>query len=257
MWDRGTKFIVQYSLLCLASVCALLPAIYLLFKSLQINGSATLLQYETVLLYTKEFFVWLWNSTKYTLAILCILIPISVLAGYSFSQFAFRRKRLIFALYFLLMLLPFQATVVSQYITLDTMGLLDSEAAIILPAATGTFGPFLITQYMKGIDSEILQAAKLDGAGSVRILLHIVLPICKPAILSLVILQFINSWSMIDQPLLFLRREELLPLSLELSSQGFGISAFAAGVLYAIPPVLAYLYCRDSLEKGINLSRVK
>lgn len=257
MWDKGKRFVLQKILLCLVAFCALLPAIFLLWESVKIGKQFSLSQYETILLYTKKFFTWFWNSVLNTLIILAVYLPVSICAGYGFSQFEFRWKKGIFLLYIVIMILPFQATVVPQYLTLNTLGLLNTRTAVILPNIAGAFGPFLMTQFMKGIEPEILQAARIDGAGPIRILMHIVLPLCRPAIASLAILQFINCWSLIDQPLLFLKSEQLLPLSLELSSQSFGIAAFAAGVLYAVPPILAYLYCKDALEKGICLSSVK
>lgn len=257
MWDKGTHFNIQRAVLTLAAVCCLAPVAYLLFGSLRSGGGFSLSQFEDILLGTKEYFVWFWNSFKYTLAILVLGIPVSVLAAYGFSQYRFRGKDALFFLYMLLMLLPFQATAVSQYLTARTLGIVDTPWAVILPCAYGSFGTFLLTQFMRGIDGEILEAARIDGAGSLRILLRVVLPLCRPAVASLFILQLISCWSMVDQPLLFMRSEELLPLSLRLNGASFGQSAFAAGVVYAVLPALAYLYCQDALERGISLSSVK
>lgn len=257
MWNKGTRFRVQRCMLNAAALCCLVPAVYLPFRSLRQGDVFSLRQFENVLLLTKAFFTWFWNSTGYTLVILAISLPVSVLAAYGFSQFSFPGKKSLYALYMILMLLPFQATVVPQYLTLNRMGLLDTQAAIILPCAYSAFGTFLMTQFLRGIDSEILEAARLDGAEIWRILWHILLPLCRSAILSVFILQLISCWSMIDQPLLFLRSEELLPLSLKLSSQSFGTNLFAAGLIYSLPPVILYLYCQDALEKGISLSSIR
>lgn len=257
MWNKGVRFVVQKIILTLAAVCCAAPAVYLIFKSLWNFESFSLHQYEQVLFNTKEFFSWFWNAVLYTVLILAINIPVSILAAYGFSHFRFRGRTGIFFLYMILMLLPFQATVMPQYLTLNKLGLLDSWAAIVLPLGYSAFGTFLLTQFMKGISHEIIEAAELDGVGPVKMLGHIILPLCKPAIGSLFILQFISCWSMVDQPLLFLRREELLPLSVKLSSYTFGSSAFGAGVVYAVLPTLIYLYCQDALEKGISLSSIK
>ena len=184
-------------------------------------------------------------------------MPVAVLAAYGLSLHRFPGRNALLFLYTLLMLLPFQATVVAQYLTLRALGLLDTPAAIILPCAFGAFGAFLLTQFMRGLDGEILEAARLDGAGWGKILLHIVCPLCKPAILSLVTLQAISCWSMVDQPVVFLRSEALLPLSQRLSGQTFGGAAFAAGILYAVVPMLLYLCCQKALEEGISLTSIQ
>ena len=253
MWNKGLGWKIQRAAVSAAAVACLVPAGVLLFGSLRVNGRFSLRQYEEILLGSKEFFAWFWNSAGYTAGILALC----VLAAYGLSLHRFPGRNALLFLYTLLMLLPFQATVVAQYLTLRSLGLLDPPAAIILPCAFGAFGTFLLTQFMRGLDGEILEAARLDGAGGGRILLHIVCPLCKPAILSLVTLQAISCWSMVDQPVVFLRSEALLPLSQRLSGQTFGGAAFAAAILYAVVPMLLYLCCQKALEEGISLTSIQ
>lgn len=257
MWNKGLRFAGQRVVVSVAAVLCLIPAVYLLLGSVRTGGSLSLGQYEEILLYRKEFFAWFWNSVCYTAGILALCVPVAVLAGYGLSQYRFPGRGGLLFLYTLLMLLPFQATVVAQYLTLRSLNLLDTRPAIILPCAFGAFGAFLLTQFMRGLDPEILEAARLDGAGWARILVHIICPLCKPAIVSLVALQSISCWSMVDQPVVFLRSEALLPLSQKLSGQTFGASAFAAGILYAVAPMLIYLSCQKALEEGISLTSIK
>lgn len=257
MWDKGIRFALQRAAVSAAAIACLVPAGWLLMGSLRAEGTFSLAQYEEILLYTKEFFVWFWNSAGYTAGILALCVPAAVLAACGLSQHRFPGRDGLLFLYTLLMLLPFQATVVAQYLTLRFLGLLDTPAAIVLPCAFGAFGTFLLTQFMRGLDSEILEAARLDGGGWANILIHIICPLCRPAILSLAVLQAISSWSMVDQPVVFLRSEALLPLSQRLSGQTFGTSAFAAGVLYAVTPMLLYLCCQKALEEGISLTSIK
>lgn len=255
MWGKGKRLWFQRVLLSLIALCCLLPMVYLLWGSLAGRGGVS--QYERVLLDSREFYTWLWNSAGYTALILLLHIPISILAAYGLSQFRFPGRNALFFLYMLLMLLPFQATSVQQYLTLDALSILDTGKAVVLPCAYSAFGTFLLTQFMRSIDGEILEAARLDGVGNLSMLRHIILPLCKPAVVSVLVLQFISFWSMVDQPVLFLRSEQLMPLSVKLSGQSFGWAASAAGVIYAAAPVLVYLYCQDALEQGINLSSIK
>ena len=257
MWNKGFRFAIQRVIVSAAAIFCLIPAGYLLLGSLQVWGRFSLEQYEEILFYTKEFFAWFWNSVCYTAGVLVLCVPVAVLAGYGLSQHRFPGRNGLIFLYTLLMLLPFQATVVTQYLTLSAMGLLDTRPAIILPLAFGAFGTFLLTQFMRGLDPEILEAARLDGGDWALILVHIICPLCKPAIVSLVALQSISSWSMVDQPIVFLRSETLLPLSQKLSGQTFGGAAFAAGILYAAAPMLLYLCCQKALEEGICLTSIK
>ena len=257
MWNKGLGWMLQRAAVSAAAIACLIPAGALLVGSLRAGEGFSLAQYEKILLGSKEFFTWFWNSAGYTAGILALCVPVAVLAAYGLSLHRFPGRNALLFLYTLLMLLPFQATVVAQYLTLRALGLLDTPAAIILPCAFGAFGAFLLTQFMRGLDGEILEAARLDGAGWGKILLHIVCPLCKPAILSLVTLQAISCWSMVDQPVVFLRSEALLPLSQRLSGQTFGGAAFAAGILYAVVPMLLYLCCKKALEEGISLTSIK
>lgn len=253
MWNKGPRFAFQRIALSLFAILCLVPAVLLFLNSFTLFGQVSLAQYEDILLYRKEFYLWFWNSVGYTAAILVIHLPVSILAAYGFTQYEFRGKKLLMGLYILFMLMPFQATVVSQYITLDAMNLLDTRLAIILPNAYNTFGAFLLTQFMRGIPPEVIEAARVEGANGRQIFSRIILPLCRPAIISLAVLQLFTCWSLIDQPLLFLRGSELHNLALELTSTQFGTSASAAGVIYAILPLLVYLYCKGYLQQGISL----
>lgn len=257
MWTKGVRYAVQCALVSSIAVCCLIPMGYLLVGSVRDRGAFSLVQYEDILLYTKEFFTWFWNSVLYTAAILALCVPIALLAAFGLTQYRFHGRNALLFLYTLLMLLPFQATVVAQHLLLNTLGLLDTRWAIILPSAFGAFGTFLLAQFLRGLDREIVEAAQLDGAGWFQTLTQIVAPLCKPVIVSLVVLQFISCWSMVDQPIVFLRNENLLPLSQRLSGQAFGTSAPAAGVLYAVIPLLVYACCQKALEDGISLSSIK
>lgn len=257
MWNKGFRYTAQRTLVSLIAVCCLIPAGCLLAASVRDRGTFSMRQYEDILLYTKEFFTWFWNSVLYTAAILALCVPIALLAAFGLTQYRFRGRNGLLFLYTLLMLLPFQATVVAQHLLLDALGLLDTRWAIILPFAFGAFGTFLLTQFLRGLDREIIEAARLDGADWFQTLTWIVEPMCRPAIVSLVVLQFISCWSMVDQPVVFLRSENLLPLSQRLSGQAFGSSASAAGILYAVIPMLVYFCCQKALEDGISLSSIK
>ena len=220
-------------------------------------GEPAVWQYWMTLFRNIRFYAWFWNSFFSVVCIIILAVPVSLLAGYGFSQFRFRGRDALFFLYIVLMLLPFQATIVPQYLTLHAFRLLDTRASYILPNAFGAFGAFLMTQYMCGIDRELLDAGRIDGLTEFGILTSLVAPLCRPAVSTFVILLFLDNWSMIEQPVVFVRDIAKMPLAAELSAQNFPEGAAAAGVVFAILPTLAALCGRDDLIRGISLSSLK
>lgn len=215
----------------------------------------TLRQFEEILLKTPQYLIWFWNSFKITFLTIALAIPLSLMAAYGFSKFRFPGRDLIFFIYIIVMLMPFQATLVPQYITLKSFGLLDQTASVILPNAFSAFGAFLMTQFMKGIDNEIIEAAKIDGMNNMQIFLRIIVPLSRPAVSALFILLFIESWSMIEQPMIFLSDPGKLPLSLYLGN--IASSLYAGGTVFLILPLLIYLFGYEDLLEGISLGSVK
>lgn len=164
-----------------------------------------------------------------------------------------------FVLVIILMMMPYQVTLVSNYIILDRMGLIGTYAAVILPGIFSPFGTFLMRQVMDGIPKEVTEAARLDGAGQLGVLGKVVLPIAKGGIVSLLILNFIDNWNMVEQPLVFLQEAQKYPLSIFLaeSVSESSMEVFACGVLAMLPPVLLFANFRDELISGIELSGIK
>lgn len=212
-----------------------------------------------ILLETPDYLMKFWNSMGITVAIVAGQILVSVLAGYGFSKFHFPGKNVLFVLVIILMMMPYQVTLVSNYIILDRMNLIGSYAAVILPGIFSPFGTFLMRQVIDGIPREITEAARLDGAGHIRVLREVVVPVSKGGIASLLILNFIDNWNMVEQPLVFLREAQKYPLSIFLaeSVSGGNMEIFACGVLAMIPPVLLFANFRAELINGIELSGIK
>jgi len=212
-------------------------------------------QYGRALFQTEKFMRGFWNSVIYTVVIIAINLPVSLLAAYGFTQFNFRGRDTIFWAYIVLMLMPFQATIVPQYLTLKALNILDTPRAVILPNAFSTFGTFLIAQYMRGMDKEIFEAGRIDGHSELRLMLNIAMPVCRPLLSALTVLLFINYWSMVEQPLIFITNQQLLPLSVLLGGTDlFRKITYACGILFTILPLLLYLLSYEDLLQGIALS---
>lgn len=233
-------------------VICLLPFVMLLYNSIWSKGFS-LEQYGRALLQSPKFFRGFWNSVLYTGAILLVNIPISLLAAYGFTRFRFGGKTALFYLIVVAMLLPFQATLVPQYIILKAMGILNTPAAVVLPNMFGTFGLFLMIQYLRSFDQTLYEAAQIDGAGDFRVFLHLVLPICRSLATSMAILCFINYWSMVEHPVTFLKEGEDMPLSVFLNDGSLAPMSAACAVLFCLLPLILYVFSNDSLQSGIGL----
>ena len=182
-----------------------------------IPEEVTIKQYTTLLFMNPEYLFKYWNSILLTLPIVAGQMVVACLASYSFARYRRKRREILFFSYIILMLMPFQVTLVPNYMIADTLGILDTIWAIILPGIFSTFAIFLLTKYMRQIPSGYIEAATLDGATEWQIFTNIALPLCKNAIFALTILLFIDYWNMVEQPLVLLTDVNKQPLSVFLS----------------------------------------
>lgn len=215
--------------------------------------------YENVLLFTPQFYVVFWNSVKITAFILAGQLLVAVPAAWAFAIYPFPRRRLLFTVYLVLMLMPFQVTMLSSYLVLNGLHLMNTHGAVILPAVFSAFPVFLIYRSFCGIPKELLEAARVDGAGEWQIFWRMGIPLASGGILSSVVLGFLECWNLIEQPLAFLKDQSLWPLSLylpEISLDQAGY-AFVASVITLIPALFVFLLGRDYLERGIAASALK
>ncbi|MEK5035622.1 carbohydrate ABC transporter permease [Paenibacillus sp. FSL R7-0302] len=215
-------------------------------------------QYGKVLLDSPMYLSMFWNSVFLVVPIIAGQTLIAALAAYAFSKLKFRGREALFLVYVLTMLMPFQVTLVPNYIMADRLGLLNSAGAIILPGIFAAFGVFMLRQFMRDIPYAYIEAAKMDGAGHLRIFYTIIVPMVQPGLAALMILLFVDYWNMVEQPLIFLDDPFRQPLSVYLSnvSSEKGL-AFAASMIYMAPMVLLFLYAETYFIEGIQLSGIK
>lgn len=219
----------------------------------------TLRSYVGLLLDTPNFFVMFGNSVKQVVPAIAGQLLIGVPAAWSFSRFRFPGKRFLFGIYIVLMILPFQVTMVSNYLIIQKLKLLDTHLSIILPAVFSTFPVFIMVKFFTAIPNDMIEAAKIDGAGSLAIFTHIGVPIGYSGIMSAVILSFIELWNALEQPLTFIRDKSLWPLPLflpQIATQQVGVS-FIASILMMLPALLIFLMGEGYLEQGIVASGIK
>ena len=219
----------------------------------------TIEQYKNLLLMSPTYLLKFWNSIILVVPIVVGQMAVSCLAAYSFARYRRKRREVLFFSYIILMLMPFQVTLVPNYMISEQLGILNTRWAIILPGIFSTFAIFLLTKYMRQIPNAYIEAAKLDGAREWQIFTRIAVPMCSSAIFALSILLFIDYWNMVEQPLVLLTDAEKQPMSVFLSQINeaeIGI-AFAASALYMIPPLLIFLWGEEYLVEGISRSGVK
>lgn len=219
----------------------------------------TLRHYVEVLLDKPEFFHMFWNSAKMTAGILLGHLLIGVPAAWGFAAYDFPFKKIWFNLYILLMVMPFQVTMLPGYLTLNRMHLTNTLWAVILPAVFSTFPVFIMYRFFCGVPLALIESARIDGAGEVMVFVHIALPLGSSGIISALVLGFLEYWNLIEQPLAFLKSKTLWPLSLYLpniSLKRAGIS-FAASVVTLLPALLVFMCGQDYLEQGIAAAAVK
>ena len=219
----------------------------------------TLRSWVCLLLDTPEVFVMFWNSVKMTAAILAGQFLVGVPAAWGFARFRFPIKKVLFTIYIILMLMPFQVLMLSEYLVFDRLHLLNTPWSVILPAIFSTFPIFIMYRFFCGVPDAIIESAKLDGAGNIQIFLRIGIPLGSGGIVSAMVLGFLEYWNLIEQPLTFLKDKSLWPMSLflpdiDLSKAGF---AFAASVMTLLPSFFVFLAGQDYLEQGIVAAAVK
>ena len=211
-------------------------------------------QYITVLFKSPEYLFKFWNSVIYTVVIVAFQLVISMLAAYAFTRFKGRLKEFVFFVYIIVVLMPYQVSLVPNFLITEWLGLLDTRWAIWLPGIFSPFAVYLLTKYLKRIPTSIIEAARVDGASEWQIFRYISVPLCKGAMYSAGILIFIDYWNMVEQPLILLNTEDLHPLSVFLSKINSGEVglAFAVATVYMIPSLLVFLYGEDYLVEGIT-----
>lgn len=219
----------------------------------------TLRPYVELLLDSPDFFVMFWNSSRQVFPILLGQIVIGMPAAWAFARFQFRGRKILFFGYMVLMILPFQVTMVSNYILLSKLSLMDTHLGLIVSGIFSTFPVFLMEKFFKALPEAMLDAARVDGASELQIFIKLGIPLGMPGMMSSVILCFLEYWNAIEAPMTFLKTKAKFPLSLYLPNITTDqlSSSFAASIVMMIPAVLIFLWGRDYLQQGIEASGLK
>lgn len=206
-----------------------------------------------------EFFKMFWNTQGITAAVLLGQFFFGVPAAWGLARYEFPGKGGILLCYIMLMIMPFQVTMLSEYLVLEKLGLLDTLGSVILPEIFRTFSVFIMYRFFCGVPEALLEAARMDGAGELQIFLKIGIPSGSAGIFSAMLLQVLECQSMIERPLIFLKTKQLWPLALylpEIAPERAGF-AMCAAVVSLLPVLFLFLYGQEYLEAGIVAVAIK
>lgn len=213
----------------------------------------TFVQYKGALLLNQKFLSRFWHSFLWCLLTTVVQVVLSFAAGYVLAKVRFYGRNLVLGLFILAMLMPLQVTLVPQYIIASQLGILNTNWALYLPLAFAPFGAFLMRQTIAPIPEEMIEYARLEGAGTFRLLYHVVGPYATPGLLILFLFSFAEAWNIIEQPMVLMTDPSMYPVSLLIHTQG-ELSpqfVFVAAVVFMIPILSFLLYFRDVDLEGM------
>lgn len=202
-----------------------------------------------------EVYIMFWNSFKIVGIIILGHLIFAVPAAWALARTRKRWGRVMFGLYMFCMILPFQVTMLSQYIVLDKLSILNTIWSVSLPIVFSTFPVFVIYSSFESIPQSVIEAAKIDGAGRLVTYAFIAVPIAKNGIVSAVLLTFFEYWNMVEQPVVFLKDKLLWPMSVYIpsfESDNLG-RTFAFAAFSCIPLIVMFMVGKDILLDGISI----
>ncbi|MGF7046904.1 multiple sugar transport system permease protein [Paenibacillus sp. DS2015] len=187
---------------------------------------------------------------------------LNAVAGYAFAKFEFPGRNKLYYLVLATMMIPGQVTMIPVYLIINQMHLTNTMAGIVLPGMVGAFGIFLFRQFMSTIPNDLLEAARLDGAGELRIFFTLIIPVAKPVFAVQGILAFIGAWNSFLWPLIMANDEDLYTLSVGLAllkgqhASNFGLQ-MAGAAFMVIPIVIIFTFFQKHIIEGYTISGMK
>ena len=234
----------------------IIPVIVTIIKSLQYDESLfTLGQYVELLTTNYSALYYFWNSALYASVITVFCVILSFPLGFLFAKVSFPGRDALFFIYIVVMLLPFQATLLSNYIQLRDFKLLDTPYALMLPMFFSPFAVFLFRQFISGIPNDQLESTLLETSSVLKLLRYVVMPQLKEAFIALSVMIFCESWNMVEPAIIFAsKNERIMPLSVVLTQVPENVP-FACSVVYLYPVLIIYILFRDKIQKSMEKFR--
>ena len=202
------------------------------------------------------------NSVLVSLSITGLSLLVNAMAGYAFAKLRFRGREQVFRLLLAALVVPAQVAMLPLFLLMKQLGLVNSYAGVVLPALATVFGVFLVRQYARGIPDDLIEAARMDGAGELRIFFGIVLPLLRPVLVTLAVFTFMTAWNDFMWPLIVLTDQAhyTLPVALAALSREYYMETemmMAGAVLTVLPVLLLFLLLQRYYLQGLLLGSVK
>lgn len=256
--------ILMWAFLIVAILVCLYPIMCLIINSLvhpnELSGGLptffklpSLTQYESAMFRNTAFLRALFNSLFLSVAIALGQIIFAIPAAFVLGKHPSRWGNVIFAVYLVLVLLPYQVVQLPHYLLLEKLGLLNTHRAVILPQIFSVLGVCILRQGMENVDNKILDAARIDGCGEFQLLVRMVIPDVLPSIMTAAFLIFLDTWNMVEAPLIFLNDTEKYPLSVLYNSISASGTNFAIGVICLIIPFLLFGLVGERLKDYLEV----
>jgi multiple sugar transport system permease protein len=271
-----TFTVIRYILLGLWAVIVLFPFYWMLLTSVKEYGaynsefipkfftlSPTFQNYidafTTVSL--GRYFI---NTVIYTLATTALMLAVTVPAAFAFARLEFKGKDIVFVLFLALMMIPTELVIITNFVTVTDLGLRNTFTGLILPTATSVFYIYLLKENFGQVPEEIYKAAKVDGTSDFKFLLKVLVPICRPTIVTITILKVIECWNAYVWPRLITDNEAYYLVSngiQEIRENGFGRdnipAMMAAVVVISVPLIVLFLIFRKKIMAGVSRGGLK
>ena len=204
------------------------------------------------------------NTVIFTLATTVLMVVVSTLAAYAFARLRFKGKDLLFTLFLSLMMIPNELVVITNFVTITNMDLRNTFTGLILPSVTSVFYIYLLKENFEQVPDELYKAAKVDGTSDLKYLLKVMVPICRPIIVTITILKVIECWNsyvwprlITDDPAYFLVSNGIQ----EIRENGFGRenipAMMAAVVVISVPLIVLFLIFRRKIMEGVSRGGMK
>ncbi|MDL4839037.1 carbohydrate ABC transporter permease [Aquibacillus rhizosphaerae] len=273
--NKGIMILVNISFIII-SIIALFPILGLILSSfrpsseLMRNGISLTFNLSTlnldnyVYIFTKASQYWTWYGNSLIISVITIVLSLffSSMVGYALAVYDFRGKNFFFVLVLFILMVPFEILMLPLYQLMISMQLIDSYAAVMLPAIVAPIAVFFFRQYALGLPKELMDAARIDGSTEYGIFFKIMLPLMTPSLAAMAILQGLNSWNNFLWPLIVLRSNDMftLPIGLAtlLTPYGNNYDVLIAGsVMTIIPIIILFIFFQRYFVSGLTVGGVK
>jgi multiple sugar transport system permease protein len=202
------------------------------------------------------------NSLVFASSVVIIALFLNSLAGYAFARLQFKGRDVLFIVILCTMMIPFQVTMTPLFLIVYKLGMIDTYQGLIIPRAADAFGIFMMRQFFLTLPKDLEESGRIDGANEFRIFFQIMLPLCKPAFVTLGVFIFMGNWNDLLYPLLLTNSETFRPIQAAIAlfagKYGTDYNFVMTGLLLAaVPTLVAYLFAQRFFVQGIAMTGIK